>query len=212
MGRITILHSAHAAAIAILLAVAWLGAGCASNGMQAQWSDPQFAGRSLKGAKVLVVCDAAEVALQRICEDQVASRLGGSGVNPVRAADAGLAAGPAKPDRVLDAARSAGAAAIFTSAIAPDATVASPRPSIGIGIGGFGGSHSGVGGGVGVSVPVGTGRVSTAYGASMSLIDTGTGKLMWSGRATAAASNDVAAQIGKLTDQGIRSVQKAGLL
>jgi hypothetical protein len=212
MARLAFLHSADGGATAILLAGALLGAGCASN-PQAEWTDPQFQGRSLKGTKVLVACDAAEVALQRICEDQTASRLREAGVTPLRAADAGLAAGAAKPDdQVLDAARKAGAAAIFTSKIAPDATVASPRPSIGIGIGGFGGYHSGVGAGVGVSVPVGEGQVSTAFGASMSLIDTATGKPMWSSRATAAASKDVAAQIGKLTDQGIRSAQKAGLL
>ena len=211
MARIAFLPSGDGGATAILLAGALLGAGCASN-PQAEWTDPQFQGRSLKGAKVLVACDAPEVTVQRTCEDQVASRLSGAGVTPLRATEAGLAAGAVKPDEALDAARKAGAAAVFTSKVAPDATVASPRSSFGIGIGGFGGYHGGGGAAVGVSVPVGEAKVNTAFGASMSLIDAASGKLMWSSRATTSASSDVAAQIGKLTDQGIRSAQKAGIL
>ena len=104
MARIAFLPSGDGGATAILLAGALLGAGCASN-PQAEWTDPQFQGRSLKGAKVLVACDAPEVTVQRTCEDQVASRLSGAGVTPLRATEAGLAAGAVKPDEALDAAQ-----------------------------------------------------------------------------------------------------------
>jgi hypothetical protein len=47
-----------------LLGLCWLlVGGCASTVVQAQWADPQFAGRSLRGATALVVCNASAVAI-----------------------------------------------------------------------------------------------------------------------------------------------------
>src|SRR5690242_15941287 len=42
---------------AALVLFALFNGGCASKPVQAQWTDPQFANHSLRGAKVLVVCD-----------------------------------------------------------------------------------------------------------------------------------------------------------
>ena len=43
-------------------------AGCASTSLDAQWSDPQMGANPLRGAKVLVACEAYEMVIR---EDQV---------------------------------------------------------------------------------------------------------------------------------------------
>ena len=53
-------------------------AACSTTQLDAQWTNPAYAGRSLRGAPVLVVCEAQELTLQRICEDQVTGQIVGS--------------------------------------------------------------------------------------------------------------------------------------
>ena len=50
----------------VLVLGGFLVGGCASTAVQAQWTDPSFAGQSLRGATVLVVCDAGDAALTRL--------------------------------------------------------------------------------------------------------------------------------------------------
>jgi hypothetical protein len=204
-------------AVAILLAGGALQlAGCAANNIQAQWSDPEFAGHSLHGEKVLVVCDARETAIQRVCQDRMTARLAASGVVPVTSPDTDkLAADAAQANAaVMATARSSGAKAVWRSTVAPDATVGTPGPTVGIGVGGFGGGYGagGVGAGVGVGVPVGPDRVETAYGANLVLTDIETGRVMWTSKVTTAASRDVNAQMDKLAQTGVEAAQKAGML
>jgi hypothetical protein len=204
-------------AVAILLACgAFQLSGCASNNIQAQWSDPAFAGHSLHGEKVLVVCDARETAIRRVCQDRMTARLAASGVVPVTSPDteqltpdaAGANGG------IIATARSSGAKAVWRSTVAPDATVGTPGPTVGFGMGGFGGGWGGggVGAGVGVGVPVGPDRVETAYGANLVLTDIESGKVMWTGKVTTPASRDVNGQIDKLAQTGVEAAQKAGML
>src|SRR5918998_4917622 len=200
-----------AAAVALLGLYGLLVGGCASTAIQAQWTDPQFIGQSLRGATVLVVCHAGATAVQRICQDQIAARMLMSGVRPVMATEADLSAaeGEQITDNIFAAARRAGAHAIWAATIAPDVTVVSPGPTIGVGIGGFGTSggwhrSSGVGGGIGVGVPVGGAQVNTAYAADMTLTDVGTGRLMWTSKITTPASQDIAEQVAKLAQAGVK--------
>ena len=100
-----------------------LVAGCASTRVDAQWADPQFAGRSLRGARVLVVCSAGEAAIERICEQELRAQVSASGAVPVtaRATDK-LTAGPGTADaQTLAVAREMGASAVLTATVAPDA-------------------------------------------------------------------------------------------
>ncbi|MGH8613010.1 MAG: hypothetical protein ACREYF_13570 [Gammaproteobacteria bacterium] len=203
------------AAAVLALSVAFTG--CAATRVQTEWTDPRFTGQSLRGAKVLVVCGANDTAIERICQDQLGAQVAVSGVTVVARPDSDtLTAGQPVNEKTLAAARSAGAKAILSCTVAPEATIVNPGPSVGFGIGGFGGSGGwrsggGVGGGVGVSVPVGSGQVNTAYTANMALIDVATGRLMWTGKVTTPATRDVNAQIGKLAKTGIEAAQKAGL-
>ena len=180
----------------VLLALAC--AGCASPTLDAQWRDPQLAAGYLRGAKVLVACEAGEVVLQRICEDQLAAGLRSRGAVPV------IASGAADPA----AARSAGAKAVFAVNLALASQAVSPGFSIGLGLGGFGGN---VGGGVGVSAPVGGGKVSSGYAANGRITDAATDRLMWTARAAAPPSSDVNAQLADLAKTVLDAADKANL-
>lgn len=189
-------------------------AGCATSAVNAQWSDPQFAGQTLRGAKVMVACQAVDMTLRRVCADRSAAKLSALGAVPLLAPDAGDAVANAPPDNalLLQAARDAGAVALLNTTVAPEVAVASPGPSFGIGIGGFGGGYrSGGGVGFGMSAPIGgAGSVATGYGANASLTDVASGRLMWSARATAPPSSDVGQQLTTLATVLLDSARQAG--
>ena len=187
-------------------------AGCATTQVNVQWSDPEFAGRSLRGEKVLVVCDAPDVAIRGVCQDQVAEQVRASGATPVISPDAWLTVGPPPAnDKTLAAARAAGAKAILGSTIGPDVTVVNPGPSFGIGLGGFGGSGGSVtGGSVGIGLPIGGGQATTGYTANMVLTDVATVRVMWTSKVTAPGSQNVGAQIGDLARVGVEAARAAG--
>jgi hypothetical protein len=198
---------------ALCAALALINGGCASKPVQAQWTDPQFSNHSLRGAKVLVVCDSNEAAVKRICEEQMSAQLSTIGAAPVIVPiDAGAAS---LNERALTAARSAQAKAVLISTVAPEVTSISPGPSIGVGIGGFGGfggsRSGGVSTGVGVSVPVGKERVDTAYAANLSLTDADSGRLMWTGKVMASGRDDINQQLAFLAKNGLEAAQSAGI-
>jgi len=191
-----------------------LSAGCASNPDQGQWTDPQFANHSLRGAKVLVVCDSSEVAVKRICEDQMRAQVSAAGATPVIEPDDATATGSVR-DRALASARNAGARAALVATVAPEITTVDPGPSVGIGVGGFGGLggwHSGgVGAGVGVSVPVGAGRVDTAYAANIVLTEVDSGRVMWTSKVGTSGRQDINQQLASIAKNGIEAAQRAGV-
>jgi hypothetical protein len=207
------------AVVAVVVLCGHLFGGCASTTLQAQWTDPQFAGQSLRGAKVLVVCDASDVAIKRLCQDQLAAQVAASAATPVTVPESDtLTVGSGHiTDKVFAAARRTGVKAILGSIIVPEATMVHPGPTVGFGLGGFRSASSwyrssGVGAGVGISVPVGTDRVYTAYAATMTLTDVDTGRLMWTSKVTTPASHDVSAQVNKLVKAGVEAAHQAGLL
>ena len=200
-----------AAALLIGAGVGML-AGCATTQVNVQWSDPEFAGRSLRGEKVLVVCDAPDPAMRGVCQDEVAAQVRASGATPVVSPDAGLTVGPPPAnDRTLAAARAAGAKAILGSTIGPDVTVVNQGASVGFGLGGFGGSGGSVtGGGVGIGFPIGGGQATTGYTANLVLTDVATVRVMWTSKVTTPGSQNVGAQIGDLARVGVEAAKAAG--
>lgn len=191
-----------------------LGA-CASNRLDAQWVDPQAAGKSLRGSKILIACSAYEAVLQRICQDQFSAEVTARGATAVLPPEsAATAPGTvAAPEVYLAAARAAGASAVLSTVITTAATEASGSSmSIGIGGFGFGGGGGGVGAGVGVSAPIGGGRVSTGYAANGRLTDASNGRLMWTAKASTPPSSDVNAQLGVLARTLLDSAEKSGVL
>ena len=199
------------AAAALLASGACLVAGCATTRVNAQWADPEFAGRSLRGQNVLIVCDGDSPAAKRICQDAFAAQVRAAGAAPVVSADA-VAGPPPTNDKTLAAARAAGAKAILSAVVGPEATYVSAGPSVGFGIGGFGGSGGGsvTGGGVSIGLPIGGGRAESSYAANIVLTDVAAVKMMWSGKVTTPASQNVNAQLGELARVGVDAVKAAG--
>lgn len=187
-------------------------AACASTQMNAEWSNPDFKGRSMKGQTVLVVCAAQDFTSQRLCEDQMAARLTSGGARVVRLPANDPSAG-ANNDALRAAAKSAGATVVSRTNLAVSAAVANSGPQIGIGLGGGGGSggrYGGVGGGI--SLPIGGATTSEAYGAETTIIDVSSGATVWSGRATTPTGNDLPAQLADLSRVTAEALQKSGLL
>ncbi|HET7795030.1 MAG TPA: hypothetical protein VFL64_16730 [Rhizobacter sp.] len=181
-------------------------AGCASPQLDAQWADPELsAGNPLRGARVLVVCEAPDLVLRRVCQDALVYQLGLAGATPVPAPD--VAGNPA-PGQYITAAKTAGAKAALVSTVSQSSTVVSPGFSIGFGMGGYGSSG---GGGVGVSAPVGGGAVSNGYAANGTITDAASGRVMWTGRASAPPSNDVNGQMAELARIVVTTAKGAGL-
>lgn len=196
-----------AAALAALL----LAAGCASPEVGAQWSDPAFQGRSLRGATLLVVCEAVDQAARRICQDQLAAQVTAYGATP---RIAGEIANPTpgreqSPSAYLPAARNAGAQAVLSAAVVSDPSPAvRSGPSVGVGLGGWGGGR--VGGGIGISFPFGGSKVENGLGLNGALTDVASGKLMWSARASAPAGDDTGKQLDQLARTTLEAASKAG--
>jgi len=193
----------------IAAAAAALLAGCASPQLDAQWSDPSIGPSFLRGARVLVACDAFEVVVRQICQDKLAAEVLARGATPVF-----LAPGfPVATDRSVDAqllpaAREAGAKAMMVMTVAVAVQDVSQPFQIGIGGFGFGSSGSA---GVGVSAPVGGGRVTSGYSANGRVTDVPSGRLVWTAKATAPPSSDINAQMSDLSKLVLGAADKAGL-
>lgn len=185
-------------------------AGCASGPqLDAQWSDPQLGASYLRGARVLVACDAAELVVRQICQDQLAGEVVARGATPVFVAPSfAVASDRAIDGQLLPAARDAGAKAVMVMTVAVAVNDVSPGLSIGIGGFGFGGRG---GGGVGVSAPIGGGRVTSGYSANGRVTDVASGRLFWTAKATSPPSSDVSAQMADLSKAVLGAADKAGL-
>ncbi|MEO6362940.1 MAG: hypothetical protein ABIO71_06905 [Caldimonas sp.] len=183
---------------------------CASTPqLDAQWRDPGLGGSYLRGARVLVACDAYEVVIRQICQDRLASEVVARGATPVFVPpETPIATDRSVDAQLLPAARSAGAKAMMVMTVA--VAVKDVSPGFSIGIGGFGfGRHSGVG--VGVDAPIGGGRVTSGYSANGRVTDVANGRLVWTAKATSPASSDVAAQMGELSKAVLGAADKDGL-
>ena len=194
----------------LVVSGAGLTASCATTEVSVQWTDPKFAGRSLRGEKVLVVCESPDVAIRNSCQDDVAAHLRVTGASPVTGSDPALAVETSN-DATLAAARAAGAKAVLKSTITRDVTVVGSGSRIGFGVGGYGGGIGSIsGGGVGIEVPAGGGQERSSYKSSMVLTDVASAQVMWSGTITTQASERIDTQLRELARVGVEAAQKAG--
>jgi hypothetical protein len=197
-----------------LLALACAGvllSGCATTQMEAQWRDPQLTPKVLQGKTVLVVCRGPDMTLERICEDRLAAQAQAAGVKVARAALP--AAGADRAEAVRQAARAAGADVVLATTLEPAAAeyIGSSGGSVGVGVGGSSGSWgSRSGAGIGISLPIG-GASGPGLGASSSVTDAASGKLLWSGRARSPRSASEADQVGDLARVTVEALKAAGL-
>lgn len=187
-----------------------LFAGCASTALDAQWADARLPPNLLRSARVMVVCEAQDVAIQRLCQDRMSAGLAARGAVPVRPPE-GLSvpiAQSAIDPQVLQAARDAGASAVFGMTVGVSAQTVNPGMSISIGGFGFGGNS---GGGIGVSAPIGGGQVNSGYSANGRVTDAANGRLLWTARATTPPSSSVTTQLSELTAAVLAAADKAGM-
>jgi hypothetical protein len=189
----------------ILIGAAATVAGCATTQLEAQWVDPQLARGSLRGARVLVACEAPELVVQQMCQDQVAAEVVARGATAVPLPQAT----PPTREAYAQAAHNAGARVILVQRVFPYGTTVSPGLSFGIGGFGYGGGGGGVG--VGVSGPVGGGQVTTGYAADTRLTDVGTGRVLWTAKASSPPSHDVQTQVQELARAVFASADKSGV-
>ncbi|MEK8030358.1 hypothetical protein AACH06_05930 [Ideonella sp. DXS29W] len=185
-------------------------AGCATRSVDAQWASPQLMGSPLQGAKVFVVCEAAEEVMGRICLDKLTADLTARGLTPVARADtAAPPATQARDDaRYLPEARAAGAKAVWVASVGPDALAErSSGSGLSIGFGGFGfGRNTSLG--VGVSVPVG-GAPAAPYAADARVSDVDKGLLLWTARAGSPPSGDARTQVEALLQRLVGAAGEA---
>jgi len=198
----------RALAAAFVLAVA----GCTSAPqLAAQWTDPQLGPQSafLRGSRVLVACDVADLTVRQLCQDQVAAEITARGATPLfPGPDTLIATDRSIDGQLLAAARSVDAKALMVLTLTPAVTDVSPGFSIGIGGVGYRGSSSV---GVGVAAPVGGGRVIMGYAANGRVTDVGTGRLVWSASASTAPSSELEVQLGELSKTVFGAADKSGL-
>jgi hypothetical protein len=192
-----------------------LAAGCASTRLDAQWADPQATPGSLHGARVMVACEAHDMVIKRICQDRMAAEITARGGTPVAAPDTSNQA-PGRPlgaEQYLPAARGAHAKAVLTHFVTEADVSVNPPPSVSIGIGGFGfgGGGGGISTGVGVTAPVGGARTNVGYAITSSLLDTSSGRVLLTAKASAPPSGDVNAQLNELTKVVFGAVDNAKL-
>ena len=194
---------------------ALLLAGCASTQLGAQYVDPQTPRQALRGAAVLVVCEAPEAAMRLICESETVAELSRLGAKPLtdpRLVGLVTDREPA-PEQYLPAAKAAGATAVFATSLRTDHWWPSPASAVSVGIGAWGGSggFSGGSAGVGVSMPVGGTQAAPRLTASGTLLEVASGRVVWSASATSTRSGDASGQIGELVRTLTAAVREAGL-
>jgi hypothetical protein len=202
------------AAASLAAALVSLGlAGCASTGIDAQWKDPQLTGSPLSSGRVLVVCEAAEVVLSRICVDRLSADLQARGATVVTAPDDNApVAGQSRDDsRYLERARQLGASVVWAASVNPTSAADTRSGSgVSIGLGGFGfGRGSGVG--VGMSMPVGGGAPPPQYAADARVTNAANGRLLWTARAGSPPSGDGRSQVENLLQRLVNAAGEAQL-
>ena len=199
-------------------AAAALLAGCATTQMNSQWKDDRLIEGLAKAGRVLVLCQARDDTLRRVCEDQWASELGAHGVVAVRSYSlAGFPPdGLADPAEVKAAAQSSGATAVARMQIAAgELVLIDPGPQLGFGVGSGSGAYPGGGfgfGAFGLSFPVGVATARQGLSSSTTLVDLASGALVWSGNASTAADDDATAQVSALTKITVEALKKAGAI
>jgi hypothetical protein len=203
-------RSSRAAVVRLGAAALVLLAGCASGPqLEAQWRDPSAAPSLLRGARVLVACDAYELVIRQICQDQLASEVVARGATPVFVPPDQLIATDRSIDaQLLPAARAAGANALLVVTVAVAVQDVSPGFTIGFGSASYGRSGSA---GVGVSAPVGGGRVTSGYSANGRVTEVSSGRLVWTAKATSPPSGDVNTQMAELSRAVLGAAEHAGL-
>jgi hypothetical protein len=196
--------------ISMALPAALVLAGCAEPLVDAQWRSVEMPPAYLRGATVLVSCDTGDLVLKHICQDRLSADLAARGARPLTAPDFPPSAAPpgAADTQYLPAAKQSGAKAIVSMSVGLSSQSVSQGVQVGIGGFGFGRNSAG---GLGISAPIGGGQVNSGYSVNGRVTDVGSGRLMWTARASTPPSSDVNAQLADLSKSVLDAAGQAGL-
>lgn len=198
------------ALVAVLTAL--LLAACASTTVDGTWLRPGLAGQRIDGP-VLVVGVARDETVRRLYEDEMAAKLGARGVKALRSYD--TAAGALDGDgheRLLQAARAAGARSLLSTAVigqeVEQSVVYEPWPPAG-----FIGFHGWYRTYWGLSWPVRTEvRSYRVYVAQTSLVNVANDRVDWTARTRTAAPADIERETRAFVDVILAAMAGAGLI
>ena len=189
--------------------------GCASSPQQSgHWIDPALGAKSglLRTDKVLVACEAWDIAMRQNCQASLLSELQKRGAQPLVARESSLASGRDLDAQLAAEAAGVGARSVLVVALTPAAIGGGGFSGASIGLGGFSWGRGG-GAGVGIDLPIGTGGWgSTGFAAQGRLTDISQNRLVWSTTFVAEPSRDFTAQVLELTGALVNAAQGSGLL
>ena len=187
-------------------------AGCATSRVDVEWTAPDLAAHSglLRSGDVLVACEAPDVAIRNVCQEQLAAQVSARGARPVFVGpDTRLVTDRALDEQLLPGARSSNSKSVLVVSLRPVASDANGS-GFSVGFGGFGfGRGSALG--VGLAAPVGSTRVMTGFSANGRVTDVSTGRLVWTASAAAPPSEDLGQQFADLSSAVLDSAARAGL-
>ena len=194
------------------LLVALLLAGCAATTVDGTWTRPEVAGQRIEGP-VLVVGVARDETVRRIYEDDMAAKLAARGIKATRSYEvvAGALDGEG-PDRLLQAARAAGARYLLSTAVigvdVEQTVYADPWAYPG-----FAGYRGWYGAYWGMSWPARTEvRTYRVYIAQTALTRTEADRVEWVARTRTAAPGNIEAETRAFVDVILGALSRDGLL
>ena len=194
------------------LTIAALISACASTREDPSTQAVQIADRSIRGATVLVICQAPDAPLAQVCENHFVRSLQQAGViamKPSRPIDA-----QANQDAMQRAARESGASIIVSSRVSLSAApVQTLTPAVG---GAFGFGRGVWGPGMGVSaafaVPLPAASHNTALAAGTVVIDALSGQQIWAFRSGQNGQDEPSVQAAALAGAAVDAMGRSGLL
>ncbi len=197
---------------AFALALVFVLAACASTTLDGTWTRAEFAGARLEGP-VLVVGVARDETVRRLFEDDMAAKLAARGIKALRSYDsaAGSLDGDSH-DRLLAAARSAGARYLLSTAVIgqeiEQTVVYDTWPHAGFfGYRGWYRTYWGL------SWPVRTEvRRYRVYLAQTSLVSVAADRVEWTARTRTTAPTDIERETRAFVDVILGALAKAGLV
>jgi len=185
-------------------------AGCATTHVEAIWTNPEYAGKPVKG-KMLIVGVSRDETVRRLYEDEMVAQLHARGVEAVRSYDIVGQRLAASDDTVLiNAAKQVGATRILSTAIVAHEQVqvleTEPVPTLGWTYYGWYGYYW----------PYGYVRTETheyeRYYASTALTEVSSGKVYWSARTRSEVSGDIEKAVNDFVLAMADALSKGGML
>ena len=165
---------------------------------------------------MLVVCEATELVVKRLCQDELAAHLTALGATATIEPEVSNQT-PGRPiaaEQYLPAARAAGAKAVLSAGMLPTRSISAPGL---LSVSALVGSEGRVDIAAAESALVSAlpfrwdgGQPSTGYAVNSTITDVATGRTMWTAKASTGPSSDTSAQVSELAKAVANAALQAG--